>query len=167
MNKKCREGFLLFICSVRASTLKFFSLIALCLAGLAVAIALGSSADVSAAADGGIRFDGIEDDEQRRAFVTAQGYNLADGIVEQVTFSVPKDFDRVISGYNEIQKKQGLDLTRYKGKKVTRYTYKVENYGGYDGTVYANLIVYRSKIIACDVSSADPSGFVKPLVAIA
>ncbi len=156
----------MFICSVRASTLKFFSLIALCLAGLAVAIALGSSASISAAADGGVRFDGIDGDGERRAFVAAQGYQLSDETAEEVTFSVPKDFDRVISGYNEIQKKQGLDLTKYKGKKVTRYTYKVENYEGYEGTVYANLIVYRSRIVACDVSSADPSGFVRPLVTV-
>ncbi len=154
----------MFICSVRASTLKFFSLIAVCIAGLVIAVAAGRSAAVSANADAGVRFDRIENDADRRAFINAQGYTLAEGTVEEVTFSVPADFDRVISGYNEIQKTQGLDLSRYKGKKVTRYTYKVENYEGHKGDVYVNLVVYRSKIIACDISSADPSGFVKPLL---
>ncbi len=156
----------MFICSVRASTLKFFSLIALCLAGLIAAIALGTGESVSAAADGSVRFDRVTDDESRRAFINSCGYTVSDGTVEEVTFSVPKDFDRVISGYNEIQKAQGLDLERYKGKKVTRFTYKVENYEGYDGTVYANLVIYRGKVIACDISSADPKGFVAPLVKI-
>ncbi len=154
----------MFICSVRASTLKFFSLIVLCITGLVVALAAGAGASVSANADAGVRFDRIENDSDRRAFINSQGYTLADGIVEEFTFSVPKDFDRIISGYNEIQKEQGLDLERYKGKKVTRYTYKVENYEGYEGTVLANVIVYRSKIIACDISTEDPKGFVKPLV---
>ena len=154
----------MFICSVRASTLKFFSLIALCLVGLILALSLGSSDSVSAMSDAGVRFDGIKEDADRRAFITAQGYTVTGDCIEEVSFSVPKNFDRVISGYNEIQKAQGLDLDKYKGKKVTRYTYKLENYDGYEGTVYANLVVYRSKIIACDVSSADPSGFVKPLV---
>lgn len=154
----------MFICSVKASTIKFFSIIAICLIGLVLALAFGSGDSIAASAQGEVRFDGIKDEEDRRAFITAQGYKLAEGCVEEVTFSVPKDFDRIISGYNEIQKAQGLDLEKYKGKKVTRYTYKVENYEGYDGTVYANVIVYRSKIIACDVSSSDPKGFVKPLV---
>lgn len=154
----------MFICSVKASTIKFFSLIAVCLIGLVVALALGGGDSIAAVAEGEIRFDGIKDDEDRRAFVTACGYTLAEGCVEEVSFSVPKDFDRIISGYNEVQKSQGLDLEKYKGKKVTRYTYQVKNYEGYDGTVYANIVVYRSKIIACDISSADPSGFVKPLV---
>ena len=154
----------MFICSVRASTLKFFSLIALCLVGLVLALMLGAPDSVLAMSDSGVRFDGIKDDADRREFITAQGYTVAGECIEEVSFSVPKNFDRVISGYNEIQKAQGLDLDKYKGKKVTRYTYKLENYDGYEGTVYANVVVYRSKIIACDVSSADPSGFVKPLV---
>ncbi len=157
----------MFICSVRASTLKFFSLIVLCIAGLVAAIAIGTGNSVSASAEAGVRFDRIETDADRRAFINSAGYTLADALVEEVTFSVPKDFDRVISGYNEIQKEQGLDLERYKGKKVTRFTYKVENYEGYEGTVYANIVVYRSKIIACDISSADPKGFVKPLLKLA
>ena len=59
-----------------------------------------------------------------------------------------------------MQKEQGLSLAPYKGKEVTRYTYKVTNYEGYEGEVYINLLVYRSKIIGGDVCSADSSGFI-------
>lgn len=152
----------MFICSVRASSIKLFSVIALCIIGLAVAIVGTVGADV--AADSSVSYKGIKTEEDRRKFIAMQGYTLADGIVEEVEFSLPADFDRVIAGYNEIQKEQGLDLARYKGKRVKRYTYAVTNYEGYEGTVYANLIIYRSKIIACDVSSVSPDGFVKPLV---
>jgi hypothetical protein len=72
---------------------------------------------------------------------------------------MPPDFDRVIVGYNELQRRQGLDLSKYKGKRVTRYTYKLVG----DGEVYANLFVHRGKIVACDISDASPDGFVKPL----
>ena len=150
------------IFTVRASTLRFFSVLAVCLIGLFVALFIGSPD--SEETELAVSYGGIKTEEDRRAFIEAQGYQLAEGTVESVTFSVPKDFDRIISGYNEIQKKQGLDLGRYKGKRVTRYTYRVTNYEGYDGTVYANIVVYRRKIIACDISSADPSGFVLPLV---
>jgi hypothetical protein len=71
----------------------------------------------------------------------------------------------VIQGYNELQKKQNLDVTKYVGKRVTRYTYKVTNYNS-EGEVYANLFIYRSKVIACDVCSASPQGFVVPMTLV-
>jgi hypothetical protein len=80
---------------------------------------------------------------------------------------MPKDFDRVVTEYNELQRRQGLDLSKYTGKRVTRYTYEVKNYEGYEGTVYVNLLVYRDKVIGCDISSADPTGFVAPLIKLA
>ena len=48
--------------------------------------------------------------------------------------------------------------------RVTRYTYQVNGYGDYDGEVNVNLVIYRNTVIACDVSSADSTGFVKPLI---
>ena len=61
--------------------------------------------------------------------------------------------------YNEIQKQQGLDLTKYQKKTVTRYTYKVTNYPGYDETVYANVITFRGNVIGGDICTADSKGF--------
>ena len=65
--------------------------------------------------------------------------------------------------YNEIQKQQGLDLTKYQKKTAKRYTYKVTNYPNYEGTVYANIIIYRDKVIAGDICSADSRGFIHTL----
>ena len=42
----------------------------------------------------------------------------------------------------------------------TRYTYEVTNYPDYDGTVYISLLVYKDKVVAGDVCSADVNGFV-------
>ena len=41
-----------------------------------------------------------------------------------------------------------------------RYTYEVTNYEDYDGVVYANLIVYRGRVIGGDICSADVTGFI-------
>ena len=38
--------------------------------------------------------------------------------------------------YNEIQKQQGLDLSKYRRKNATRYTMEITNYGEYNGKVY-------------------------------
>jgi hypothetical protein len=89
------------------------------------------------------------------------GIQVADSEQSQ-TFVIPKSFDRVILGYNEIQKRQGLDVSKYTRKKITRYTYEVTNFNG-EEKVYANLFIYRSRIVACDVSSLDGDGFVYPM----
>ena len=155
----------MFVCSVRASTIKFFSVILASLLVLGVILFAGAGREVSASASGnGISFSGIKSEDDRVSFISSFGIDVKPGAVEVVEFSVPKDFDRVILGYNEIQKQQGLDLERYKNKKVTRYTYEAENVPGHSGEVFVNLIVFRNTVIACDVSSTEPDGFVEPLV---
>jgi hypothetical protein len=79
---------------------------------------------------------------------------------ETVEVTIPSEFDKIFTGYNEIQRRQGLDLSDYKKKKVMRYTYEVTNYEGETGTVYANLLVYRNRVIGGDICSADVKGFI-------
>ena len=155
----------MFIYSVRASTVKFFLVIFLTLSLLiGILIVTGNEATVSASSDA-VSFEDVKTNEQRIAFINKAGYEVGESEIDKKEFTVPRDFDLIINGYNEIQKKQGLDISKYKNKKVTRYTYEIKNYEGYNGTVYANLIIYKGRVIACDVSSASPDGFVKPLVA--
>ena len=157
----------MFIYSVRASTLKFFGVVGLC-AVLLITLGLFSGrGTVAAAGDADtqqtVSYTGIKTNEDRIAFLASFGYTVKETVVEEETFVIPDEFDRVLVGYNEIQKSQGLDLSRYQNKKVTRYTYEVTGYPDYQGTVWANLIVYRGRVIAADISSADPRGFVHGL----
>ena len=73
---------------------------------------------------------------------------------------MPDEFDKIFAAYNEIQKNQGLDLAKYKRKKLTRYTFEVTNYEGYDKKVFANVLVYRGNVVGGDICSADVEGFV-------
>lgn len=155
----------MFVYSVRASTVRFFAALLLALAVLVALLALGGGSNVAVFAFGGgdYSFSGVKDEEDRLAFLKQFGIEVkADSLTEE-SFTMPENFDRVLEGYNEIQKAQGLDLSKYQNKRVTRYTYEVKNAPSTDGTVYATLLVYRDRVIACDISSADPSGFVKPL----
>ena len=155
----------MFIYSVRASTIRFFSVILLTFLVLIGVLVINSSGDsTSPAMSDGIDFSGVKTNEGRIAFIEQFGIKVGDSAKEEVNFRIPENFDRVISGYNEIQKTQGLDLARYKNKKVTRYTYEVTNYENGRENVFVNLIVYKGVVIACDLSSANPEGFVKPLV---
>ena len=51
-------------------------------------------------------------------------------------------YDDIYQKYNQLQITDGMNLEKYKGKSVKRYTYLVSNYD-YNGTVYANLIIYK------------------------
>lgn len=156
----------MFIYSVRATTIKFFAFVITSLL-LAVMLAVFGGGDtVTVAADATeIDYGGIKTSEDRIAFIKNFGIEVDEESVKEEAFVMPDNFDRVILGYNEMQKKQGLDLSKYAKKRVTRYTYTVTNYDS-DSTVFANLFVYRGKIIACDISSADPKGFVVPLALV-
>lgn len=157
----------MFIYSMRASSVKFFSVIALTLAVLVGLLVFGrgdggtvyaSSADVD--------FSGIKTEEDRVRFISQFDVKVKGEPVETEEFRVPENFDRVIAGYNEIQKKQGLNIEKYKNKKVTRYTYEIEGYehDGKKADAVVNLVIYKGTVVACDISSASPDGFVLPLV---
>lgn len=155
----------MFVCSVRASTVRFFAILALTLAVLVSLLAVGSRNAVYASAAGaeGYDFSGVKEDADRIAFLRQFGIEVKEGSGKEESFVMPENFDRVMMGYNEVQKMQGLDISKYQKKKVTRYTYEVANAPEDAGTLYVTLLVYRDRVIGCDVSTADPTGFVKPL----
>ena len=93
-------------------------------------------------------------------FIAQFGWNVNQTPIEEVEITIPAEFDSVYVGYNDIQKEQGLNLAKYKGKEVVRYTYEVTNYEDYEGVVYVNLLVYRNKIVGGDICSADSTGFI-------
>lgn len=154
----------MFVYSVRASTVRFFGVIVLTLAVLIGALVIGRSGTVAVSAASGVDFSGIKTNDDRLAFISQFGIEVSGDPKEEVTFRVPSKLEGVLADYNELQKSQGLDLTKYENKKVTRYTYEIEGYGDYTGPVCVNLIVFRNRVVACDISSTDPSGFIEPLV---
>ena len=157
----------MFIYSMRASSVKFFSVIALTLAVLVGLLVFGRAEnDTVYASSTDIDFSGIKTDEDRVRFISQFGIKVKSEPTETEEFRVPENFDRVIAGYNEIQKKQGLNIEKYKNKKVTRYTYEISDYerDGKKADAVVNLVIYKGTVVACDISSASPDGFVLPLV---
>ena len=158
----------MFVCSVRAGTLRFFGAVFLALTLFLTVLVLCEPGDTVAASGEEalevVHYAGIKTDADRVALLSSFGWQVAgEAPSATVEFPLPEEFDRVLLGYNELQKAQGLDLARYKGKTVTRYTYEITNYEGYEGKVYANLIMYKNKVVAADITSADPQGFVHGL----
>ncbi len=155
----------MFIYSVRASTLRFFGILAVTACLLIGIMALSGSDSVFAMSDGAYRFSDVNSNEDRIEFLSQFGIRVSGDTAEQEDFSMPETLDRVLLSYNEIQKAQGLDLSPYCRKRVTRYTYKVENYKNPDLAVYANVIVYRHRVIGGDICASGEGGFVLPFTA--
>ena len=153
----------MFIYTLRASTLKFCAVLCVALVTLITLIAFipaygEDSAPVSDEVE--IVYDGIKTEADRKNFLRQFGWEVSGDPVTVAEVTIPSEFDKIFTGYNEIQKRQGLDLSDYKKKKVTRYTYEIKNYEGADGVVYANLLVYRNRVIGGDLCSADTTGFI-------
>ena len=157
----------MFVYSLRAGTIRFFGIICVALAALVTLIAFVPELQPAAAAAATgeeesvtVSFEKIRSNEDRIAFLSQFGWTVDEAAVESTTVTIPREFDKVFAAYNEMQRAQGLDLTEYGGRTVERYTYRVNNYSGYEGTVYANLLIYRNRVIGGDICSADTAGFV-------
>ena len=154
----------MFVYSFRASTVKLFAVMVLAVAALvSLAIFVPGYGD-TAATGAGVVYEGIRTEGDRLSLLTSLGLHVkGEGPMEEVSFTLPEELDRALAGYNELQRQQGFDLSRYKKKTLTRYTYELTDYEGYEGTVYANILLFRDRVVAGDICSADPAGFVRPL----
>ncbi len=176
----------MFIYSMKASTIKFFGIVCVALAALITLIAFvpayasGSDSGNNSTPSGGVQVDAPQDNkgetvsikyekvkaaDDAAGFLSQFGWVVDAGSAETAQVTIPAEFDKIFSGYNEMQKAQGLDLSKYKKKDVTRYTFRVTNYQDaegqpYDGVVYANVLVYRQRVIGGDICSANVSGFI-------
>jgi len=108
----------------------------------------------------------VSTNEGRLAFLAEYGWNADTEPIETQDIVIPKEFDEVLSRYNELQRSQGYDLTRFAGKQVKRYVYNVTNYEGTAEPVYATLLVYKDAVIGGDITATGGKGlmhgFTKP-----
>lgn len=157
----------MFICSMRAGTIRFFAIICVALAALITLIALVPELQPVAAAGSEIKeestetvnYEKVRSNEDRIAFLAQFGWQVEATPKESANVAIPAEFDKVFAAYNELQRSQGLDLSKYASRTVERYTYRVTNYEGYDGEVLANLLICRGRVIGGDICSADQNGF--------
>ena len=169
----------MFIYSLRASTIKFFGIVCVALAALITLIAFvpAYASNSSEAPDNApvqtpvgensvtYSYDKVKSADAAAQFLAQFGWAVDAGSAECREVVIPAEFDKVFAGYNELQKAQGLDLSKYKKKTLTRYTFTVTNYEkvseeDYDGRVYANVLVYRNRVVGGDICSADVNGFI-------
>jgi len=101
----------------------------------------------------------------REAYLTSLGWEYDVNCTEKQV-KIPAQFNDTYTRYNEIQIKQGFDLSEYKGREVTVYTYNIKNFSGFENRdcVYANLLVCDNQLIGGDICSTSASdGFMQGL----
>lgn len=150
----------MFVWSVKASTLKFIAVLLVSAAAIGALAAFMPKYELKAAAVSKEEISRKAADEDGvKEFLSANGWQVSD-LLDKAEVTIPAEFDPVYESYNTLQKKQDFDLSKFKRKTVVRYTYKVDNYDGYSGTVLADVIVYKNKIIGGDICTADVNGFI-------
>jgi len=154
-----------FIYTVKANTLKFVGVIVVSLAVLcAIVLSVPEYRPVTtkavAASTEQYTYDKVKTASDAVSFLAQFGWEVDETPLEEVKICIPSEFDKVMNAYNELQRNQGLDLSRYKGRDVMRYTFKITNYPDYSGTVMANVITYKGKVVGGDVCSSDLNGFI-------
>ncbi len=108
----------------------------------------------------------LESEEAQREFLQSLGWEISDAPIDVKEVTIPKEWTSVYEEYNDLQKQQGFDLSRYKGEKVTVYTWQVTNYEG-NPSVAATLMLKGDKLIAGDVQALELGGFMQGLVKMA
>lgn len=99
--------------------------------------------------------------DDRVKFLTDLGWDVTASPTESMQVRIPSASSDVYDRYNELQKSQGYDLSKFAGKTVMRYVYLINNYPGATEPVYATLLVYKDQIIGGDVTNSGPGGQVQ------
>lgn len=126
----------------------------------ALGTAVGSAVAASSDGKGSTR---ASSNEERVEYLSACGWDVdPDSCVVQDVV-IPSDFNEVYQNYAEMQTQQGFHLEKYRGKRVKLTTYTVKN--APEGMeLEANLLIFRNKVIAGDITSLGDGGTAYGLV---
>ena len=97
----------------------------------------------------------------RVRFLTDFGWDVTTSPTESGRVRIPEEAGEVFERYNTLQKGQGYDLSKYAGKTVMRYVYRINNYPGATEPVYATVLVYKNQIIGGDVTDTAAKGHIQ------
>ena len=120
---------------------------------LALILVLGDGAEASQTAA-----PAVSGNDGRVKFLTDFGWDVTTSPTESSRVRIPEETSEVFDRYNALQKGQGYDLSKFAGKNVMRYVYKINNYPGAVEPVYATVLVYKNQIIGGDITNTAAKG---------
>ena len=99
----------------------------------------------------------VSTNQKRVAYINSLGVELESDEYSKKDTVIPIEFGDVYQKYNVLQKQAGFDLSGYKGKNVTIYTYNCDTYK------VVNLIVCKGRLIGGDICDLQIDGQMLPL----
>ena len=102
----------------------------------------------------------VSSNDGRVRFLQDFGWDVTTSPAESGQVKIPERSSEVFDRYNTLQKGQGYDLSKFAGKTVMRYVYKLNNYPGTTEPVYATLLVHKNEIIGGDVTNTAAKGHI-------
>ncbi len=96
------------------------------------------------------------------AFLEGLGWEVSAEPVDIREVIIPEEWNAVFEEYNALQKQQGFDLDKYRGRQATIYTYQILNYEDEENVV-ANLMISDGRLISGDICSTELGGFMHGL----
>jgi hypothetical protein len=121
----------------------------------------GGGGDAEAAVSGLPSPKGVKTAEDRVAYLAAHGWTANASTEECQEVIIPKEFDGIFEEYNNLQKEQGFDLSKHKGKRVMRYIYQIDNHPSGHSPVYASVLIYKNTVVGGDLQNPAPDGFIQ------
>lgn len=106
---------------------------------------------------------GVKTNEDRVAYLESYGWQVDPEAVAVEELLIPQEFDDTYTQYLALQSGQGFDLTKYRGKRVKRYTYTISNYPTGETGVQAGLLIYRNTVVGGEILSSELGGFIHGL----
>lgn len=94
----------------------------------------------------------------RTEYLQRLNIQVDDSKVSSKSIVIPKRFSRLYKEYNRLQQESGFDLSKYKGKRATLYTYPIIG-----AERSAELIVYKDSIIGGNITPNQIGVAMQPL----
>ncbi len=153
----------MFVFSVRANKPKLIAALCALLVIIVCLFFFVSGKDNPVTNDGEISAK-ASNEAERIAFLSQFGWEINEDPVEVSEVIIPSEFNDTYSAYNELQKKQSMDLEAYKGQRVKKWVYEVKNYPDYPADsdcIRATILVFDGMVIGGDISSIEVDGFMQ------
>ena len=148
----------MFVVTLNKTSLKKMGLGAMCCALVVCSALLGRyishrTAAVSASANR------IESAQDIQTWFTGYGLDVDGASITADKVKIPRKWDDSFSAFNGVVQQSGMDLARYKGKTVEKWTALIPAASGGETSRYGVLLVYRKKAVGAYLLER-PSGVV-------
>ena len=103
--------------------------------------------------------DDLSTPEGRQMFLSELGWEIDLSTETHKSVMIPDTLEGVMEDYNNMQLKQGYDLSGHLGEKCEQYTYLLTNYPDSSEKVLVTIYIQGRDIIAGDIHTSSIDGF--------